>query len=122
MLAPSGVRMRRSNLHVGIPFLLALSASPLAHAQQPQNCARCEDLPLLSRYPGSFLVGQDHREFEEVTLPTGKYGQTPDFKRAFESTREVKGKLDKLFYHSPKGRSATEVYANYEEALGKAGF
>jgi outer membrane protein OmpA-like peptidoglycan-associated protein len=99
---------------------LGLAAPALA--QQAEDCETCKDLPLLSRYPGSFLVGQEHREFDEVTVATGKYVETPEFTRVFETTRTFEGKVDKLFYHGPKGRSALEVYANYQEALGKAGF
>jgi OOP family OmpA-OmpF porin len=116
MLASRLVRIGRAALIAGTAL------APAAFAQQPEECPKCKDLPLLSRYPGSVLVGQDHREFDEVKVPDSKYAQTPDFQKAFASTRELAGRVDKLFYHSPKGRSATEVYANYEESLTKAGF
>ncbi|PWR20080.1 OmpA family protein [Zavarzinia compransoris] len=86
------------------------------------DCGKCKDIPLLSRYPGSFLVGQEQRAFDEVSLPAGPTIETPDFKRVFSKTQDLEGRVDKLFYHGPKGRSGLEVYANYQEALAKAGF
>lgn len=109
-------------LTMGLALAGFLAVVAPAGAQEAEDCETCKDLPLLSRYPGSFLVGQEHREFDEVTVPTGPYAEQPDFTQAFASTRSFEGKVDKLFYHGPKGRSALEVYANYQEALTKAGF
>lgn len=89
---------------------------------ETKDCGKCKDIPLLSRYPGSFLVGQEQRAFDEVSLPAGPTIETPDYKRVFSKTEDLEGRVDKLFYHGPKGRSALEVYANYQEALTAAGF
>jgi outer membrane protein OmpA-like peptidoglycan-associated protein len=93
-----------------------------ALAQEAADCETCQDIPLLARYPGSFLVGAEARAFDEVTLPAGAYAETPEYTYEFPDKRTFEGRIDKLFYHGPTGRSALEIYANYADALAAAGF
>ena len=93
-----------------------------ATAQDAADCETCQDIPLLQRYPGSFLVGAEAKAFDEATLPTGAYVETPEFTYEFPDKRTFEGRIDKLFYHGPQGRSGLEVYANYADALAAAGF
>ena len=91
-------------------------------AQEAADCEGCQDIPLLQRYPGSFLVGAEAKAFDEVTLPAGPYAETPQFTYEFPDKQTFEGKVDKLFYHGPKGRSGLEVYTNYADALVSGGF
>ena len=83
-----------------------------ATAPEAADCETCQDIPLLQRYPGSFLVGAEAKAFDEATLPTGAYVETPEFTYEFPDKRTFEGRIDKLFYHGPQGRSGLEVYAN----------
>ena len=107
-------------------FCIALAAvchlAAIAQAQEAVDCDDCQDIPLVDRYPGAALVGAETKAFDEVTLPTGRYVETPAFTYEFPEKRTFEGKIDKLFYHGPKGRSGLEVYANYADALAAAGF
>jgi outer membrane protein OmpA-like peptidoglycan-associated protein len=74
-----------------------------------------QDHPLVSRYAGSVLLDIGETKYAEVELP-GPQTQP--------RTEPIvgKGKLSWRVYASPEGKSAIEVYRNYESALAKAGF
>jgi len=76
-----------------------------------------KDHPLISRYPGSAIDGYSQKEFDEYELPLSK---AADGKYA--KTQHVEGKVTAIHYNAPSGRSALEIYRNYEAALQKAGF
>lgn len=90
-------------------LLLALAAAP-ASAQMPPDAPGAKDHPVISRYAGSWLVGQEQRGYDELVLPSGPSGTT-----------RVDGKVSRLFYLGPAGRGVAEVQRNYEDALAKAG-
>ncbi|MFY7974126.1 MAG: OmpA family protein [Rubrivivax sp.] len=81
-----------------------------ALAQTPADVAGARDHPVISRYAGSWLVGQDLRGFDTMTMPSGPTATAP-----------VEGKVTRLFYLAPAGRSLGEVQRNYEDALARAG-
>lgn len=90
-------------------LLLALAAAP-ASAQMPPDAPGAKDHPVISRYAGSWLVGQELRGYDELVLPAGP-----------SATARVDGKVSRLFYLGPAGRGVAEVQRNYEDALAKAG-
>ena len=89
----------------------------LLAAARGEDAAGSKDHPLISRYPGSTLSEYSQKAFDEYELPlsavaSGRYAKT----------QHTEGKLTALYYTSPEGRSALEVYRNYESALRNAGF
>src|SRR5208337_133710 len=96
-------------------FLLGLSA-PFA-AGQDQDVEGSRDHPLISRYPGSFIGAYFQKEFDEFTLPLGKLG-----KETFTKSQHLEGKVTRIVYVAPQGRSVLEVFRNYQSALRKGGF
>jgi hypothetical protein len=56
-------------------------------------------------------------EFDEFTLPLGKLKE-----EAAEKSQHLEGKITRIAYTGPVGRSILEVYRNYEAALRKGGF
>lgn len=98
------------------PWLLAFALvllPALSPAQtMPADVAGGKDHPALSRYAGSWLVATESKEFDAATIPSGpKDGQTAS----------LEGRITRLFYLAPAGRSVLEVQRNYEQALEKAG-
>ena len=84
-----------------------------------------QDHPLIPRYAGSSIIGYDTREFDELTLALGKSvagREATGFAFKFSKSQRVEGKLTRLLYVAPEGRSSLEVFRNYETALKKAGF
>jgi OOP family OmpA-OmpF porin len=76
-----------------------------------------KDHPLISRYPGSWIIGYIAKEYDEYLFPTGK---VQDDKPA--KSENLEGKISRITYKIPEGRSTLEVYRNFESALTQAGF
>ena len=86
-------------------------------AGQDQDAEGSKDHPLISRYPGSYITHYLAKEFDEFTLPLGKL--TDD---KFTKSQHLEGKITRIVYVAPAGRSVLEVFRNYQGALKKAGF
>ncbi|MCL0075116.1 OmpA family protein [Thermodesulfovibrionales bacterium] len=104
--------------------VLLLTAS-VAYAQG-KDVEGSKDHPLISRFAGSIIKYYDVKQFDEYTLPLGKVVREFDERGETvfvlkESTR-LEGKVTRIFYEAPKGRSILEIYRSYESALKKAGF
>ena len=94
--------------------LLAGISAPFATAQDAEGS---KDHPLISRYPGSHISTYLAKEFDEFTLPLSK---STDMK--FSRNQHLEGKITRIAYVAPGGRSVLEVFRNYQGALKKAGF
>jgi OmpA-OmpF porin, OOP family len=107
------------------PFFLVTvaAATALAWAQEEQlkDCNGCSDHAMVSRYPNSILVGHDRRAFERVMLADGPSLVGEDGEWLKPTTLTVEGKRTQLFYWEPEGRSALEIFLNYQDALRKSG-
>jgi outer membrane protein OmpA-like peptidoglycan-associated protein len=97
-------------------FLVALTAA--VGAAQQADVEGSSDHPLVTRYPGSVIAEYHVSEFDEFTLPLGKIKGD----HGFEKSQNLEGKITRIAYNVPAGRSILEVYRNYESALNKGGF
>ncbi len=86
-------------------------------AGQNQDAGGSKDHPLISRYPGSVIGAYFQKEFDEFTLPLGKLAD-----EKFTKSQHLEGKVTRIVYAAPEGRSVLEVFRNYQGALNKAGF
>lgn len=89
--------------HLSLPLLL-LSAAALAEV----------DHPLLSAYPGSTLSRRETLEYAE-------YQRIVGMREDASLTETLAGKITRLAYRNPQGRSTLEIVANYRQALQGAG-
>jgi len=92
--------------------LLGMVAAALA-----QDAQGSKDHPLLSRYPGSTINEYRQKAFDEYELPL-----SPVVEGKYEKTQHVEGKVTAIYYTTPEGRSALEIYRNYATALKNGGF
>jgi outer membrane protein OmpA-like peptidoglycan-associated protein len=76
-----------------------------------------KDHPLISRYPGSYISNYFKKEFDEFTLPLGKNGN-----QGFAKNLHLEGKITRIVYIAPLGRTVLEVFRNYQGALKTAAF
>lgn len=83
---------------------LVLLASVAAHAGHP----------LVTTYPGSVATREDAVDYAEYPRIIGA-------RDGANVTETVSGKLTRLAYRNPDGRSAQEIETNYREALVAAG-
>ena len=84
---------------------------------QGQDMEGSKDHPLVSRYPGSYIVKYVQKEFDEFELPLGKAVNEKPTK-----SQHLEGKVTYVYYEAPKSRSELEIYRNFEGALKQAGF
>ncbi|MHB8875561.1 MAG: OmpA family protein [Myxococcaceae bacterium] len=74
---------------------------------------------LISPYPGSNLISEKVTDFDDYELVVGGV----DSARAVcEKKQAMQGRVARFYYENPKGRSHAEIFANYSDAVKKAGF
>jgi OmpA-OmpF porin, OOP family len=100
-------------LVIGLSCLGVASRS----AAQEADVKGGRDHPLISRYAGASIVGFQDVNFGEFDLPLG-----PGSSGKLTKSERLQGKLSRVLYVAPAQRSTLEVFANYEQALAKAGF
>jgi len=106
--------MKRAGMKMVMLGSLALWGAGLITAQ---DAAGSKDHSLISRYPGSVINGYSQKAFDEYELPLSKVADGK-----YEKTQHLEGKVTAIYYVAPEGRSALEIYRNYESALKNAGF
>jgi OOP family OmpA-OmpF porin len=100
-------------------LLPAVAANGLAQGQDSPDTA---DHPLVSRYTGSFIDGQEVLNFDNYTLPVGPAVKDSEGKRVPSEKIMLEGKITRTLYRGPKERSTLEILRNYQSALESAGF
>ena len=94
---------------------LGILASPLpVHAQVKNH-------PAVTPYAGSIASRRDDDGFKTYTFIIGVDEKGKTDEDAFK-TLKIDGKVTRLSYENPKGRSAHEIFTNYREGLEKAGY
>ncbi len=96
-------------------FLLVLSVFSPAFAQE--DLPESKDHPLVSRFPGSYIINYAMNEFNEYDIPLGKV-----VKGKVEKSQKLEGKVTQITYAAAVDKSVTEIYRNYELALKNSGF
>jgi len=108
-----------------LPLLLALGfAAPAVRAADESPTADVKggvDHPVISRFTGSLLVGYGQQDWATTVLP-GAGGMSKTERNKFADPLQVEGKITKLFYLSPVGKTPLEVFRNQQQALMAAGF
>lgn len=101
--------------------LLASLTLAAAQADAPKaDVPGSADHPVLKRFAGSLLVGYAQQDWEQRSFPDASgVSKTED---KFNRPVNVEGKVTRLFYLAPLGKSALEVFRNHQQALTAAGF
>jgi outer membrane protein OmpA-like peptidoglycan-associated protein len=101
--------------------VLALAIIGLAAAPMAGVAAETKDHPAVSRYAGSTLTRRDDDGFKAYTLVVAvdEKGKADE---EILKPLQVEGRVTRLAYENPQGRSSTEIFANYRQALQQAGF
>jgi len=105
-------------------FAVPAAAAPDAASQavMSKDVTGGADNPLLGRYEGSVLIGQTQKAFDELVLPSGVSQGSPwDNTKKFSATVSPQGRVTRLLYLAPAGRSTLEVATNYTDALKAKG-
>lgn len=103
----------------GFMLLLIIPASVVAQEPDSPDTA---DHPLVSRYEGSFIDGQQVLEFTDYTLPLGPAEKDADGQPIPSIKKSLEGRVTRTMYRGPQKRSTLEIQRNYQSALESAGF
>src|SRR5262245_10192128 len=95
-------------------ILILILSIPLL--PQSTDVRDSKDHALISRYPGSVIQEYSLKDFDQYPLALGVSNNRP------ANIERIEGTVTRISYVNPRGRSAFEIYKNYEEALKKAGF
>ena len=110
----------RQLFSLALLFLLpTLATNALAQEEDSPGTA---DHPLVSRYTGSFIDGQQVLGFDSYTLPVGPVVKNSQSQRVPSEKITLEGKITRTLYRGPKERSTLEILRNYRSALESAGF
>lgn len=99
-----------------ISLVMILAGAPPTAAAQGADARGSSDHPVLTRYPGSRIQVYKQVEFDRYPLALGVANHAP------ANIQQLEGRVTKIGYVNPPGRSALEIYRNYEDALLRAGF
>ena len=106
------------SLQTILPLCILLTLTAIPGVAQKADVNGSKDHPLVSRYPGMVITGYTVTAFDECVLPLGKLKGDG----TFEKSQPLEGKITRIAYDAPAGRSILEIYRNYEDALKKGGF
>jgi len=98
-------------------FLLTIILlSPLSFAQS--DIEGSKDHPLITRYPGSHILYYDEQDYSTYSIATGP---VTGYKMISEWL-DVEGKFTRIYYELEDNTTITQIFANYQKAMEKAGF
>jgi outer membrane protein OmpA-like peptidoglycan-associated protein len=100
-----------------LAFLFLATSTAVVVAAHAQDVTGSKDHPLVTRYPGAVITNYHVAEFDEFTLPMGKSEGS-----GLAKSQHLEGKVTRIEYDAPAGRTVLEIYRNYESALVKGGF
>ncbi|MCC6353000.1 MAG: DUF4892 domain-containing protein [Verrucomicrobiae bacterium] len=96
-----------------------------AVAAPGQDMVGSRDHPLVKRYQDSFIFQYSTQEYGEYGLALGK-ALNPSVPasggRSMESEQMIEGKITRISYLAPAGRTTLEVFRNYQQDLADKGF
>ena len=100
-------------------ILLILVGYSIAQGQDTEGTS---DHPKISRYEGSIIDGYEVQDFNEYLLPLGPVIKDADGNRVPSLGEALEGRITRILYRGPEGRSTLEIFRNYQSAFENAGF
>jgi len=97
-------------------FLFVIFIIATSFAQS--DISGSKDHPLISRYPGSHILYYDEQDYSTYSIATGPvtgYKMISDW-------LDVEGKFTRIYYELEDNTTITQIFANYQKAMEKAGF
>jgi OOP family OmpA-OmpF porin len=104
---------------VALTLALALVA---IGPSQAQDIAGARDFQGIPRFQGSKIIGYQLLPYDGFRLPTGPVKEDDKFEWQLPDAIDLEGKVTGYVYMLSPGKSALEVFRNYQGALTAAGF
>ena len=103
-------------------YMSVLLLAQLFFCIQPVHAASdikdSKDHPMFSRYEGSRIIGYQHREYDEFRAIIGP-AQGNSYNVTWPSVENLEGKVTRILYRAPEGRSSLEVMRNYRAEISE---
>ena len=103
-------------IYNSLVLLLCLMSSVTTFAQKDVDGSK--DHQLISRYPGSVIKYFNEQEYSTYSIATGPVTGY----RTISDWLNVEGKFTRLYYELEGDVTITQIFANYQKAMEKAGF
>lgn len=100
-------------------FVIALAVCSTG-ATKASDIPGAHDHPLITRFAGSSIIGYQQVSYDKAVLPLGPI--KPGTSRQFAASDMAEGRITRIAYESPAGKSVIEVYRNFAQAMANAGF
>lgn len=111
--------MRRGCLLAGMVLMACVATPSRAAVPSAADVPGSHDHPVVSRFAGSTIVGYQQVAYDQASLPLGPYDGD---KHGFGKSETLAGRITRIAYVVPPGKSTLEVYRNFAQALDAAGF
>lgn len=107
----------------GVAWVAAtmLGAPAVAASALGPDLAGGQDHPLISRFAGAQLIGRQVLEFERGRFYLQAPSSGPKQELDQDKPVDVEGRVTRLLYVVPFGKTPLEVHRNHEQALRQAG-
>ncbi len=86
------------------------------------DIAGARDHPLVPRFAGSEIIAYKTIDYDEHLVALGPVYEVRSGKRALKKQQVVEGKITRMLYRLPPGKSVLQVFRNYQKALKKRNF
>jgi len=86
------------------------------------DVAGSKDHSLLPRFEGSEIIGYKTSDYDEAILALGQVHEASGGGYAFKKEQRVEGRIKRILYLMPPGKTTLQVIRNYEKALKKSKF
>lgn len=100
-------------------FALPDHAAHAARSDGDADVPGVQDHPLVSRFPGSRLVGHFHADWDSTTFPLASDVESGT--HVLKKSVTVEGAVTRQVFLGPRGVTPLEVFRNYQQAFAKAG-
>ena len=108
------------SVRCSIPMLFMALMFSLASTSMAADIPGAHDHPLITRFAGSSIIAYQQLPYDKAVLPLGpvKAGTADQF----TASDVIEGRITRIAYEAPSGKTVLEVYRNFAQALAKAGF
>lgn len=120
MTTPTANGSSRDRVRWRVTAVCGLIAAAMAMVATAADVQGSHDHPLITRFPGSTIIGYEQRDWDQTFFPLSAEMDASENTR-FKSAATVEGKLTRIVYLAPVGKSTLEVFRNYQQALQAAG-
>lgn len=113
--------MNTKNLSILLVGGIAAATSPLAAQDKPG----AQDHPALKRYQDSVIFQYSAEAFGSYRLALGRAlnpSVSENQGRTVEKEESIEGRVTRISYLAPAGRSTLEIFRNYQQELAGKGF